>query len=124
MPNATDITDDRTRLEIARLAYFDIRQAFDKDGEPIPIHKLPDGIAAALVGVTFTELFSGNGEHRKLSGIVKKYTFANKNVALEQAAKILGMFEKDNAQSRTTVVLKDYTGRRDEAPEPPPDGAV
>ena len=110
-----DITPERTRREIARLAYFDIRKAFDADGEPIPIHKLDDDIAAALVSVTFTEIHSGTGESRKLYGVMKKYTFANKNVALEQAAKIDGLFGKDNEQSRTTVILKDYTGRREEA---------
>lgn len=104
----TDVEVRRTRLEIARLAYFDIRRAFDEEGNPIPINELPDDIAAALVSVQFTELFDGDGNTRKLRGIMKKYTFANKNVSLEQAAKILGMFAKDNEQSRPVIERVEF----------------
>jgi cell division protein FtsX len=39
----------------------------------------------------------------KVVGHVKKYKIADKNSALEKAAKILGMFEADNGQLQPLI---------------------
>jgi len=43
-----EITRDRIRLEMARLAYFDPRRLFDADGNRIPIHLLDEDTAVCL----------------------------------------------------------------------------
>lgn len=102
--NRMELSVERTRLEIARLAYFDPRKAWDKDGAPIPLHKLDDDTAAAIAGFEVMEQFEGNGEERRLVGHLKKYKVADKNAALEKASKILGMYEKDNEQKANPLV--------------------
>ena len=107
---AADLTIERTLREIARIAFFDQRKMVTADGEPIPLHKLDDDTAAALAGMDVLEQHEGSGEDRKLVGLIKKYKIADKNAALEKAAKILGLFEKDNAQKPPAVVqMIDYS---------------
>ena len=106
---AADLTAERTLREIARIAYFDPRKMMGEDGQPVALHRLDDDTAAAINGLEVLEEYEGSGEDRKLVGHVKKYKIADKNAALEKAAKILGLFEKDNAQKPPAVIqVIDY----------------
>ncbi len=104
---AMELTNARVQREIARISFFDPRKMFGADGRPLPITELDDDTAACIVGLEVLEEWEGVGPNRVLVGHVKKYKMANKNVALDQAAKILGMYEKDNEQSKpqTRVVI-------------------
>lgn len=100
---AMELTKERIAREIARVAFFDPRKMFHADGRPKEITELDDDTAAAIVGIDVLEEWEGTGEKRVLRGYVKKYKVANKNVAHDQAAKILGMYEKDNEQPNAAV---------------------
>lgn len=97
---AMELTKDRVEREIARIAFFDPRKMFHPDGRPKEVTELDDDTASCIVGLDVLEEWDGVGESRVLRGYVKKYKIANKNVALDQASKILGMYEKDNEQNR------------------------
>jgi len=47
----TLITQDRVLKELARLAFFDVRQLYDESGNLIPVHQLPEEVAAAIGGL-------------------------------------------------------------------------
>lgn len=104
---AMELTNERIAREIARIAFFDPRKMFHADGTPKDVMELDDDTAACIVGLDVLEEWEGSGENRVLRGYVKKYKIANKNVAHDQAAKIRGMYEKDNAQSQpvTRIVM-------------------
>lgn len=93
-----ELTEERVLREIARLAFFDPRKLFAADGRPLGITELDDDTAAAISGVEVLESYDGSGPGRVLVGIVKKYKVADKNAALDKAAKILGQYKKDNEQ--------------------------
>jgi len=95
---AMELTEERVMRETARLAFFDPRKMFAADGRPLAINELDSDTAACIVGLDVLEEYSGTGKDRILIGQVKKYKIADKNSALERAAKILGMFKKDNEQ--------------------------
>lgn len=95
---AMELTEERVMRETARLAFFDPRKMFAADGRPLAITELDADTAACIVGLDVLEEFSGTGKDRVLIGHVKKYKIADKNSALDRAAKILGMFKKDNEQ--------------------------
>lgn len=101
---AMELTKERVQREIARIAFFDPRKMFDKEGNPLPLTELDDDTAACIVGLDVLEEWQGTGEDRVLVGHVKKYKIANKNVALDQASKILGMYEKDNDQKSNPIL--------------------
>ena len=100
---AMELTKERVQREIARIAFFDPRKMFAQDGTPLAITELDDDTASCIVGLDVLEEWQGTGENRVLVGHVKKYKIANKNVALDQASKILGMYEKDNEQNKPNV---------------------
>lgn len=101
---AMELTKERVQREIARIAFFDPRKMFHPDGRPKDVTELDDDTASCIVGLDVLEEWDGVGESRVLRGYVKKYKIANKNVALDQASKILGMYEKDNDQKANPIL--------------------
>ena len=98
--NRMVLSAERTRLEIARIAYFDPRRLFDKEGRPLALTDLDDDTAAAIAGLEVVEERDNEGN---VCGYVKKWKLADKNSALDKAAKIAGMYEKDNDQLRPLI---------------------
>lgn len=101
----TGITLARTLKEIARIAYFDPRRLFDKDGKPLGITELDDDTAAAVAGLEVLEEHAGSGQDRVLIGHVKKWKLADKNAGLEKLMKHFGGYEVDNQQKQPVVIL-------------------
>lgn len=83
----TEINADRVLLELSRLAFLDVRKAFNKDGSLKAIHELDDDTAAAVAGMDITEFGSGDEQ----SGVVKKIKLSDKKGALELVMRHLGM---------------------------------
>ncbi len=104
-----ELTKDRVALEIARLAFFDPRKMFDANGQPRGLHDLDDDTAACIAGVEVLEQFEGRGEDRVFVGELKKYKIADKNAALEKAAKIVGSYEEDNTQNAAAAAAAALT---------------
>jgi phage terminase small subunit len=89
----THITQDRVLQELARIAFFDPRKLLGPDGAPKPINELDDDTAAALAGLDVTEEFEGSGADRVFVGYTKKFKIADKNTALTNAMRHLGMLK-------------------------------
>jgi hypothetical protein len=66
---------------------------------------MDDDTAAAICGIDVLQEFSGTGNARQLVGYVKKYKIADKNAALERAAKILTMYGKEPAPQHDSLTL-------------------
>jgi phage terminase small subunit len=81
------ITPGRIIAEIGKLAFFDIRNTLDADGNPIPIHKLDGNTAAAIAGVDL----SVDKVNADITTTVMKMKFADKRAALADLTKIYGM---------------------------------
>lgn len=80
------LTSDRIIQEIMRLATYNIKDAYDKAGELIPINELPVGLAAALEGFETEEVFDRvKGKPKR----VTKYKFAKKQGPLQMLAEHL-----------------------------------
>lgn len=86
----TEITQDMVLRETAKLAFFDIRKMFGKDGKPLNISELDADTAAALVGLDVQDVADNDGDY---VGFVKKYKMADKLKALELLGKHLGTWE-------------------------------
>lgn len=108
-----ELTHERVTNEIARLAFFDPRDLFHPDGTPKQINELSDDTAACISGLEVVEMYAGTGPNQVITGAIKKYKIADKNSALEKAAKILGLFEKDNSQNGGALadVIKGFLGQ-------------
>lgn len=83
----TGITADRVLQELGRLAFVDIRKAYNADGSLKPLHELDDDTAAAIAGMDVTEIGSGDDA----IGFVKKIKLSDKKGALDLVMRHLGM---------------------------------
>ena len=84
------ITLERVQKEYARLAFLDIRKAFDEEGRLKPIHELDDDTAAAILGLEVETLFDGKGQDREIVGRLHKIKLSDKRASLDSIAKLFG----------------------------------
>ena len=86
-----EITVDRVLGEYAKLAFLDIRKAFDEGGKLKPIHDLDDDTAAAIAGLE-VETKVTLGDDGQVQNRLHKIKLSDKKGALDSLAKHLGMF--------------------------------
>ena len=84
----TEITQDQVLREYAKLAFLNPKHFFRDTGDLIPVHELPDEVAAALSGMDVSEIIGKDGP----IGTLKKIKFSDKKGALDSVGKHLGMF--------------------------------
>jgi len=94
----TEITADRVLQEIGRIAFSDIRMAFDAAGKLKAIGDWDDEFAPAVSGVKESGSFE--------TGIVKEIRLWSKDSALEKLCRHLGI-------AKENVNLNIYTGLAD-----------
>jgi phage terminase small subunit len=91
-----ELTADRVLLEISRLAFADIRGAFDEHGRLKPVRDLDDDLAPAVaaveVSVGFTDITKKIKSKKIKSDITKKIKLWDKGSALERLGRHLGLF--------------------------------
>jgi phage terminase small subunit len=99
----TKIDQDRVVLEIARLAFSDVRKLFD--GTRLKrMDEIDDATAAAISSVKVSTRQVGEGEVEHIAEI----KFWPKTTALEQAGKHIGLFGADNLQKKPEVTQNVY----------------
>ncbi len=99
----TAITSDRVLMEIARLAFSDIREYYNEDGSLKNVHELSDDAAAALSSIKSDELFDWVEGKKVFTGYSKEIKPYAKDGALEKLMKHLGEYDKDNSQLRPLI---------------------
>lgn len=109
--NKMELTGERVLAELARLAFVDIRKAFNPDGTLKKPHDIDDDTAAALAGIdTTATVIQGSGEDDPpLSLVTKKVKTFDKKGALELALRHLGLLNDKidvNAKVSGQVVYK------------------
>lgn len=87
-----DVTIKHVVSEYRKLAFLDIRKAFDPEGNLRPIQDLDDDTAAAIAGLEFEEVFERDGATRNHVGRIHKLKLSDKIRALDSLAKYLKMF--------------------------------
>lgn len=83
---AAGVTAERTKREIARVAYADVRRIFDKEGRLLPIHEIDDDTAAAITSITVQQKNIGTFKEPQYVDVIK-IKFASKMDALGLLAK-------------------------------------
>lgn len=99
LADKTSISQQKVLAEIAKIAFSDIRNYYTGDDKLKPITDLDDNEAAALASVKSYEEYS-QGEPIGMNKEIKLY---DKLGGLEKLARHLGLYEKDNEQSKNTI---------------------
>jgi len=87
-----EVSVERVKKELARLAFFDPRKFFQDDGSLRAISDLDEDTAAVIAGLDVTELFDGSGESRSQVGYLKRLKLADRGMNLERLGRHLKMF--------------------------------
>jgi phage terminase small subunit len=86
-----DISRDRVLAEYAKIAFMDVRNMFNDNGQPLGITELDDNTVGAIAGIEVLEE-KVKGE---TVGYVKKYRLADKKGALDSICKVMGYNEPE-----------------------------
>lgn len=78
--------------EMRKLAFANLKGAFAEDGSLLPMHEMPDDVAAALIGVETDEIFGGRGRKKVKVGYTRKVKLIDKVRALEMLGKHFKLF--------------------------------
>ena len=108
LQDRTEVTQERIIAETAKLAFFDARKLFDKNGRPLPISELDDDTVAALVGLDVQDLTGSDGS---FIGYVRKYKLADKLRALELLGKRFGTWEPPKDTGPKDELVEDDLSR-------------
>ena len=83
----TEITADRVMVELARIAFANMRDYWPKEGETLDLHRLDQDRTAAVEELTVVETVRGGVLHRRT-----RLKMHDKLAALTNLARHLGMF--------------------------------
>ena len=97
LEHETGITRERIVREMARLAFFNVKNMFDDFGNPLPVSMLNDDVAAAINGIDVAAI----GNNDVGIGQVMKYKIPDKNKSLENLAKMLGYMDRDRTREQS-----------------------
>ncbi|WP_430454958.1 terminase small subunit [Rheinheimera sp.] len=109
-----EVTKERILEELALIAFSDIGEAFNANGDLLPIHDMPESIRRALSGIDVDMLFEGRGEDKEHVGFTKKIRTWEKTKAIELLGKHLKMWtdKVEVTDDRPKVVRRDLTGKK------------
>lgn len=103
----TRITADRALEEMARIAFADLRKAFDEEGNLKPIQDMPEDVARAIASVKVITNPAREGEEITYT---KQVRFWDKPKALEQIGKHFQMFvDNVNLNGNLQVEVVNYS---------------
>jgi phage terminase small subunit len=100
----TGISARRVLEEYAKIAFFDIRKIYNDDGSLRNVCDFDADSAAAVCGIECVAEKTTAGEETIISGTVRKVKLNDKLRALQDVAKHIGLFEKDNQQKSALTV--------------------
>lgn len=78
--------------ELLNTATINLRDAYDQQGNLLPIEDMPEPLQKAIAEIKTEELFDGHGEDREHIGTAKTIKIADRLRALELLGKHLKMF--------------------------------
>lgn len=99
----TELSVERTLVEVSRLGFHDPRRMLTDAGAVKPMKEWDDEIAACVASMEVEEI-TVNGV---AVGTLKKVKFWDKNSALEKAMKHLGQYAEDNKQRSGVKDMSD-----------------
>ncbi len=80
--------------ELMRISKFDIRKAFDQNGDLKKITELSEDVAKCISGVEVDDIFEGRGQDKKHIGYTRKIKAWDKVRALEALGEHFGIFKR------------------------------
>lgn len=90
--------------ETARVAFSNIKDLYDDKGMPIPVHKLPPGVAAAVKKLETEVMVSGDGETQVIKSTVE---MRDKLKGLHMIGSAINVFKPDGSTEVNVNLVVD-----------------
>ena len=97
----TEITGDMIVKELATVAFVKESDFYHDDGRVKLLSELTDSQKSALASFGVKSVHIGDGEYEE----IPIFKMQDKMKALEMLGKHFGIFEKDNSQSKTELII-------------------
>jgi phage terminase small subunit len=121
LSEATGVRAEQIVRELSMVGFSNIKKLYNEDGSIIPVHLLPDEVAASLSGIDVEALYEGSGKDRIRVGDILKFKAWPKVDALEKLAKILGfMVEKVEVTDEQPPIIQLVAYPEDATEDPVP----
>ena len=110
-----DIRDDRILAEYAAMAFSNVADLFDEDGNALPIKDLPEHTQRAIKKVKVSQVKQkkfedANGEEIILESSVVEIDFHDKQKSLDRIAEIQGLISKEEKTLPPAEIRISVTG--------------
>ncbi len=118
--SSTGIRADLVLAELAKLAFFDIADAYNLDGSLKPVAEMPVAVRAAIVGIESVDERDKDGN---LLGVVRKVKFQPRISALDLLMQHLGIkqkAERGQEDDRLLTLLRVVQGNTLRPPQAAP----
>lgn len=109
-----NVTAERVIRELARIAFANVADLFDENGCLLPIHELPDEVAATITSFESEDIWNGRGENR-VKVTLRKVKQAPKMEALTVLAKhfkVIGDVDEGVSELVSTLADRLNAARR------------
>jgi phage terminase small subunit len=102
-----EITPEKTLRAYAQRAYFNPKRLIDPEtGNFIPLHRLPDNVAAAVTEIHVKQLRTiVDDAGNEIQSELVRVKWDNGDSARDALAKFEGLFEKDNDQKKPNIEI-------------------
>lgn len=91
-----EVTKERVVEEFARIAFFNIQEAYDKNGNLLPVLDMPENVARAINKLKRNEL--NEEKFGPNAGYEIEVAFSDKKSALDSLAKYLNLYDDKKPQ--------------------------
>lgn len=99
-----ELSTERWAQEMACIAHFDPGELYDEKGDLIPLHQLPEHVRRAISSIDVEKrTIAGKEGGPEILSTTTKVKILDKNVALANVGKHLGVFEEDNRQKDKSI---------------------
>lgn len=89
-----EISHDRVAEEYAKLAFSNVKDLFDDDGNMLPLNKIPNHVSAAISGLEIDNLYDEKQE--KIVSRISKFKMIDKKNVLDSITKLMGFSENSD----------------------------
>lgn len=105
--NKFNITKERLAQELSRIAFSDLRTAFDEDGSLLTPDKWPDDLASTISSIETDQIFEWVDNVKIQIGVTKKIKVWEKTKAIEALCRLMGFNEPEKITIKTVIKVTE-----------------
>lgn len=104
----TQVSQDQIVRELMKVAFGDVGNYFDENGNIIPVHEIETNARGAISAIKVLDEKTEQSEEVFKLTVTKELKMWDKLKALEMLGRHVGIFERDNKQSKPDITANSF----------------